>query len=337
MFVKKYFTIAKLILLTSMMFFMLSCDKTSSPTGGSSTGTVDAALVGVWFDVSDSTGSEIKSDGTIIPLQLDQNKFLVAINIGTETINLSASGGSFTLTRKTKVEGTSRDTTIVTNGTYTVTATTLIITDPSGTMTLKKSAYGVNVFTYTGGGGGGSSTAGTLAFSSDKGSFSANGVYNSNATSGTGAGAFLQSSGSNNMLAIYAFRVNSPTSFDITLIQFLDSSPISSGAYSFPPTSSSKMVMVNYFPNMNPNDTNNVNFYSLSTATANISALTTTNVQGTFSGSGMYYMNDNPNPSQTIALTGGTFNVPILPSGGLRKSNNTVEKIVNKILQSRLN
>lgn len=200
-------------------------------------------------------------------------------------------------------------------------------------MVLKKSAYGVNVFTYTGGGGGGggTTTAGTLAFNSDKGNFSANGVYNSNATSGTGAGAFLQSSGSTNMLAIYAFRVNSPTSFDITLVQFLDSSPISSGAYSYPP-SSAKMVMVNYFPNMNPNDTTNVNFYSLSSVTANISALTSTNVQGTFSGTGMYYMNDAPNPSQTITLTGGTFNTPILPSGGLLKTENKIENLVKRIL-----
>jgi hypothetical protein len=182
--------------------------------------------------------------------------------------------------------------------------------------------------------GGGFTTAGSLSFTSDKGSFSANGIYNSSPTTGSGAGAMILNSGGNNILMIYGFRVNSATSLDLTLIEFMDSAPIATGSFSYPPTTGSKFVIVAYFPAFNPNDTSATrSFYSLSTATANISAVTSSNAQGTFSGNGMYYVNSIPNPSQTINITGGTFNVPVIPGGGAANTvNNKIEGIVKRIV-----
>ncbi len=327
----------RLILALAFTFGVLivGCDKSTSPTGGTTTGSVDAALVGVWFNKSDSSGSEIKADGKFIPLELGQNNFLVAVNIGTNTYTLSATGGSYTLTSKTKVEGTTRDTTITLKGTYTVNATTLTTTDPSGTTTYKKSAYGVNVLTPGGGGGGGGgfTTAGTISFSSDIGNFTATGIYNENATTGSGAGAFTQSSAGGNTLTIYGYRVNSATSIDITVIQFMNSAPIATGSFVFPSTGS-KSVTVLYFPANNPNDTTE-NFYLLSTATANISAISASNAQGTFSGNGMY----SANPSNTIAVTSGTFNVPVMPLITLnvlqQPIDNKIERVIKRIMSSK--
>jgi hypothetical protein len=182
--------------------------------------------------------------------------------------------------------------------------------------------------------GGGFTTAGSMSFTSNQGNFSANGIYNPSATTGTGAGAILQSSGGSNFLTVYGFRVNSATSFDIALVQFMDSSPIATGSFVYPPTTGSKLVMISYFPAMNPSDTTTESFYLLSTATANISAITSSNAQGTFSGSGMFYVNSTPNPSQTINITGGTFNVPVIP-GGANTVNNKIEGIVKRIVSQQ--
>jgi hypothetical protein len=71
----------------------------------------------------------------------------------------------------------------------------------------------------------------------------------------------------------------------------------------------------------------------MSTATANISAFTSSNAQGTFSGSGVYYLHATPNYSQTINITGGTFNVPVMPgSGSANPVNNKIERIVKRIV-----
>jgi hypothetical protein len=79
------------------------------------------------------------------------------------------------------------------------------------------------------------------------------------------------------------------------------------------------------------------NFYSLMTSTsATMSAYSSSNAQGTFSGSGMYFVNSTPNPSQTITVTGGSFNVPVTAgSGGAAKqANSKIEGIVRRIVNS---
>ena len=178
-------------------------------------------------------------------------------------------------------------------------------------------------------------TSGTASFNSDKGNFTATGVYNPSATSGTGAGGFLQSGGGNNVLVIYAYRFNSATSLDLLIIQCMDSSPIAVGTYPYPPTSA-KSAFIAYYPAGNPADSS-ANFYLLSTSTsAVISAISATNAQGTFSGNGMFYVNSTVNPTNTIAVTGGSFNVPVTAgSGGVtRQSNSKIESIVRRLVNS---
>jgi len=177
---------------------------------------------------------------------------------------------------------------------------------------------------------GGFSTAGSLSFSSDKGNFSANGIFDPNVTTGSGAGAMVVSSGGSNTLTVYGFRANG-TSYELVLAIFMDSAPIATGSYTYPPTTGSKLVMISYFPAVKPNDTTD-SFYLMSSAAANISAMTSSNSQGTFSGSGMYYANGTLNPSQTISITGGTFNVPVIPVGSPDRVSKKIERIVKRIV-----
>jgi len=178
--------------------------------------------------------------------------------------------------------------------------------------------------------GGGFTTAGSLSFTSDKGNFSASGIFNPNVATGSGAGAMILSSGGSNTLTVYGFRANG-TSYELVLAIFMDSAPIATGSYTYPPTTGSKLVMISYFPAVHPNDTTE-SFYLMTSAAANISALTSSNSQGTFSGSGMYYANGTVNFTQTINITGGTFNVPVIPGGAANTVNNKIEGIVKRIV-----
>ncbi|HAP34460.1 MAG TPA: hypothetical protein DCQ28_00385 [Bacteroidetes bacterium] len=192
--------------------------------------------------------------------------------------------------------------------------------------------------TTSGGGGGGFTTAGTVSFSSNKGNFTASGIYNGDATTGSGAGAMTMSSGGSYIMQVTGYRVNSATSIDIAILQFMDTSPIASGSYNYPPTSGTKTVIVSYAPAVNPNDTNE-NIYLLTSTTANISAFSSSNTQGTFSGNGMYYSNGTVVPTNTIAITGGTFNVPVIPLIALnvlqQPIDKKIEKIIKRIMSSR--
>jgi len=178
-------------------------------------------------------------------------------------------------------------------------------------------------------------TSGTVSFNSDKGNFSANGIYNPSATTGSGAGGFLMTSSGSNILAIYAYRFNSITSLDLAIIEFMDTAPIAAGTFTYPSTSS-KSVLISYFPALNLNDTTSSFYLLMTSTTATISALSSSNAQGTFSGNGMYFVNGTPNPSQTITVTGGSFNVPVtVGSGGtIKQANSKIEGIVRRIVNS---
>ncbi|MDD8019203.1 MAG: hypothetical protein PHP42_12590 [Bacteroidota bacterium] len=158
---KSYSTLMYGILLV-MATLLFGCSHSTSSGGAAGTsGSVDAALVGVWFTASDSTGTEIKSDGTFIPLTLDGASHLIAASVGGATFSISASGGNYTLTIKEPIQGTTRDTTITQKGTYTLngnTLTTVATSGATGTTVYTKSSYGVNVFQ----GGGGTGTVDAL-------------------------------------------------------------------------------------------------------------------------------------------------------------------------------
>jgi hypothetical protein len=180
---------------------------------------------------------------------------------------------------------------------------------------------------------GGFTIAGTLSFISNKGDFSANGIYDPTATSGTGAGAMIRSSGGINTLTIYGLRINSATNVDITLIQFVDTAPLAIGTFAFTPTTSLKSVSISYAPATNPSDTTAPNFYLLTSATASISVLSSSDAEGTFSGSGVSYVNAIPDFSQSINVTAGSFKVPVIPiSGSVNTANKNIESIVKRIV-----
>jgi hypothetical protein len=173
-------------------------------------------------------------------------------------------------------------------------------------------------------------TSGTVSFNSDKGNFTATGVYSPSATSGNGAGGFARTISGYNVLEVYAYRFNSATSFDLLFIQFMDTAPIATGTFTYSPTSS-KTVTIAYSPGLNPNSTTSDAYILTSSATAVLSAYSSSNATGTFNGSGVYYVNNTPNTSQTINVTGGTFNVPVSP-GGANPVNSKIEGIVKRIV-----
>ncbi len=161
---KKHFTLVMPILFASMMFFMLSCDKTSSPTGGSTTGSVDAGIVGVWFTLSDTTGFDIKSDGTTIPLVVDNTGKIATASMAGVTYKITTNGANITITLSLKgnVTSTGRDTTFSVSATYAISnnnnTMTITVTDNGQVMNIVyfKTSIGANAF--TGGGGVGTNT-----------------------------------------------------------------------------------------------------------------------------------------------------------------------------------
>jgi hypothetical protein len=115
----------------------------------------------------------------------------------------------------------------------------------------------------------------------------------------------------------------------------MDSAPIAAGSYTFP-SSSSKTVTISYALGVDPNGTMS-NYYVLSSsATAVISAYSSSSAQGTFSGNGMYFASGTPNPAQTITVTGGSFTVPVTAGGGgaVMQTNSKIESIVKRIANS---
>ncbi len=312
------------------------------PNSSVATATISGATLSVTGLAAGSTSVIVKDNSspaktvtvaitvTATAAALTANPTSVTVAIGS-TATVTISGGTTPYTIQTAPTSTVATATI-SGATLSVTgvdagSTSVIVKDnssPAKTLTVA-----ITVTTS----GSGFTTAGTLSFTSDKGNFSASGIFDPNATTGSGAGAMILSSGGSNTLTVYGFRANSATSYDLVLALFMDSDPIATGSYTYPPTTGSKLVMISYFPAVNPNDTSATeSFYLLSTATANISAVTSSNAQGTFSGNGMYFVNSTPNYSQTISMTGGTFNVPVIPGGSANTVNNKIEGIVKRIV-----
>ena len=157
---------------------------------------------------------------------------------------------------------------------------------------------------------------GSLSFSSDRSDFSVSGIAEYKIglpTSGSGAIA-LQDFES---IVILAYKVNTATSIDMTVIGFESNTSNYSGTYYYP--ASGKGVFVSVYLNSDPSDSLFLEKgYALkSSATANIQSVTSDVIQGTFSGNG-YFVNNNVNVlAQTISVTNGTFNVPILHLGSI--------------------
>ena len=177
-------------------------------------------------------------------------------------------------------------------------------------------------------------SSGTLSFSSNVANFSATGIYNVNALTGSGAGGFLTTSSN---LLVYGYKYNSSTSVDISMVEFTDASPIAAGTYVMPPITGTKSVTISYIPGLNPSSSTVTDMYILViSATATISALNTSTAQGTFSGSGLFVSNSVPDYTRTITVTNGSFNVPYLVGvSPANPADKNIESIVKKIVNSQ--
>jgi hypothetical protein len=188
--------------------------------------------------------------------------------------------------------------------------------------------------TVSGGGGGGSTYGGngSFLFTSSVGNLNASGTYNGNATSGQGVGTYRYSEGGYNQLAITAYAFSSPTSITVSVMIFLSQSAIVAGSYGFLPTGSS-WAQMGFVVNVNPNDSTAFNnAYVMTSGTASISAITASNVQGSFSGAGIH----GQNPNQTFTLSGGSFNVNSASIDALASGlPSAVEAIVRKMAQEQ--
>jgi len=182
------------------------------------------------------------------------------------------------------------------------------------------------------GGGGGFTTAGSVSFSSNVSNFSANGIYDSVATTGSGAGGFSSNSSGQYSLVIFGYKYNSSTSVDLTMLIFFDSAPIGTGTYVYPPTTS-KFVSILFMPGVNPNSETSSAYQLTTSATASISAITASNATGTFSGNGTFMSNGVVDPSKTISVTGGTFNVPVIAGDGPGKTDSRIEALVKDVIR----
>ena len=177
-------------------------------------------------------------------------------------------------------------------------------------------------------------TSGTLSFSSNVANFSATGIYNETSLTGSGAGGYFSTTSGQNIVIVYGYKYNSSTSLDLVIVEYADASAIVAGTYSYP--AATKMVLISYVPAMNPSSSTFTDLYMLTSATSAISVITSSNAQGTFSGSGMFISNGTPDPSRTIAVTNGSFNVPLIVGTSLAKStDDKIESIVRKIVNSR--
>ncbi len=329
--------------------FAVGCNKSSSnPTGtGSGGGGSFSDLVGFWYTASDSSGIEIRSDSTVHELIVNTTGHLVYSpdTLGSSIKITKAASGQIAGTVKILIPGVV-DTTLPFAGTYSLSAdkNTLnsTLTGPFGTggqvttMTQTSVRSSLNAQVLTGGGGGGGTGSGSAGFSSDKGNFAASGPYNPNAVSGSGATAIVSGAGSASQMEILAYRINSATNVDLLIITLHSNATIATGTYSF--AYGNQYATISYSPGINPSDTSTTgNLYLLTSgAGVTISTLTSSNVQGTFGGTGFYFSHGTVNTSQTINVTGGTFNVPVGAGvAGSPKIVTLLKSYAGRILRSR--
>ncbi|MDP1678221.1 MAG: hypothetical protein Q8L88_15295 [Bacteroidota bacterium] len=251
---------------------------------------------------------------TVILLTNDSTEIVVSSGIEPYTITEQADGAIVAVTLSGRVLAINSNT---------IGTTAVKIKDssiPAKTITIT-----INVVAaYT------TSTSGSLSFNSDRGNFSSNGIgmqTNTLPISGAGVIALSEFDGT----LIYAYKVNSVTSIDIVTMFFQSKTNLATGTYEYP--SSDKSVEITYSPNVNPADTLTLDrgYILAASANANIETLSSTVIKGVFSGNGYYADNGNYVQSQTIAISNGTFNVPILKIG--KRQESVIEQLVLKMIK----
>ncbi len=334
-------SIALVIAIACTLFLATGCNKSSSnPVGTGGGGGTFADLVGFWFSASDTSGLEIRSDSTGWPLTVDNTGKLV-YSADTASFKMKikkAEGGQMSGTVRVLVAGFV-DTSLAFSGTYSLVSNKdtlrIVLTGPFGnggqittiSETAVRSSLNAQVLTGGGGGGGGNTTPGSMSFNSDKGNFSANGVYNTNASSGSGALAYRDSVQGIQLLVVFAYRYTTPMSVDIGIVDFAIHPGSEVGTYSV----AQGQVTMRYLVGINPNGQNPYdNYYGATSGTAAISSFSSSGAQGTFSGAGVYYMNQTPS-SQSFSMSNGTFTVPLGSPGAYAGSASGVVRFLDKL------
>lgn len=163
-------------------------------------------------------------------------------------------------------------------------------------------------------------TSGTLSFTSDRGSFSANGIAdvgNQPPTVGAGAIGLKDFDG----IVLFSYVVNSPSSIDVTTMSLMSNTTMTTGTYSYP-NPGSKQVQITYYKGLDPADTSSsfTAYILITSATLNLDTLTGASMSGTFSGSGWFVDHDTLKQTQTINVANGKFKCPIIAIGGVEQA-----------------
>lgn len=164
----------------------------------------------------------------------------------------------------------------------------------------------------------GGSTGGSMSFNCTQGSFSASGEFDPNFNNDQGAG-WLDAE------TFAAYKVTSSTNMSLALLMFNNS--IGTGSYSFP-----QQAGFGWALNFNPNDQTDYEnkICILISGETNVIFYSGNDIQGTFSGNGVFANNQ----SQTSNITNGLFSVNSTSSPYPALAEN-VRKIINRIKSKR--
>jgi hypothetical protein len=179
----------------------------------------------------------------------------------------------------------------------------------------------------TGPSGGGGPTVSSLSFNSNRGNFSASGVFDTMLTPGSQTvGAWRFQGTSSDSFIVLALIIGSDSSLTVAALFFFKQGTLTAGSLSFPTE-----AMFLYAPAVDIQDTTPPSIYTIITGQASISNLTNTSAQGSFSGNG----SDIFNLSRLISVTNGSFNVNYVSGRppGFPKSRGT-SPIVRRVLSS---
>ena len=136
---KKLFSLFLASIFFVFAFMLTGCNKSdSNPVGGSSS--IDPLLVGVWWNSSQGSGTQIASDGTSLYLTSYAGKIAADTSASAKsfTVKISASNGTGTYTQTGKSFYTGKDTTITGSFTYVLSNSnnTLTLTEKEGSNTV---------------------------------------------------------------------------------------------------------------------------------------------------------------------------------------------------------
>ena len=139
-----------------------------------------------------------------------------------------------------------------------------------------------------------------FSFTSNRGNFLANGTFNDTVTSGSGAKGYRSSA---NSITIIAYRFNSPSDVDVVALILSSTNGLKTQTYQYGSSGTSALFL--YAPHVNTSGTISITEgYVLISGSVIVSSITSDHIQGTFSGTGFL----SSNTSQTISVTGGSFN-----------------------------